>query len=204
MASWRISDRSLSLTCCQKVVVLKKLVNLDLPGNSRAAAISGPTGRVTTSCYASSCCCGGTSGLLSLLSFPVGTSPAGAVPAGTVCSGIASVLRRAISAAKVSIIDASSTVRGHNSTCTACGASFEYPNVYLRHPRCSFPLIATVTLIRGSESARTRASWNARFSSLYSFSLLACHDLNNMIESAQADDTSRASRLHRFQIDLIL
>ena len=58
-------------------------------------------------------------------------SPAGAVPAGTVCSGIASVLRRAISAVKVSIVNASSLVRGHNSNCTAFGGSFESPNVYL-------------------------------------------------------------------------
>lgn len=119
--------------------------------------------------------CGGTARVLSLFSFAVGISVAEAVLAEY--SGTASVLRRAISAAKVSIIDESSTVRVQNSTCTAFGAFFEYPNVYRRHPRCNFPLIATVTLTQGSESTRTRASWNARFNSLCSFSLLACHDL---------------------------
>ena len=150
-------------------------------------------------CYISNCCCGVTSESLSwllLLLFVFETSPIEAVPAGTVCSGTASVFRRAMSAPKVSIIDASSIVREHNSICTVFDGSFEYPKVYLRHPRSNLPLIATFTLMRGSESAKTRASWNARRNSLCSFSLLACHDLQHI--SALALVLEAGSHMSKF------
>lgn len=129
-------------------------------------------------CYILSCCWRRPGRFsLSVKGSLAGAVPAGAVSACAVCSGIVSVLRRAISAFKASIVAASSLVRGRSSTCTGFGVSFEFPNLYLRHPRCNFPSIDTVTLMRGSESAKTRASWNARLSSLCSFSLLDCHDL---------------------------